>query len=105
MVTMHCMTGEFFCPGHHSVVSILHGRIEGRSVHRVRQLLAKSHDDILRVTAEYIVTSSGLGGQELGKAIGKLLVLGLLGRVGVDASRRASGPRAATVSGYYGFGA
>lgn len=97
MVAVHGMVGKVLCSGHDGVVGVRHGRVEGGPIDGLRQLMTEAHDDVFGVSAEDRMTCPRLGGQKLRESIGDLLVLGLLGRVGVDAGRRASGPRTTTI--------
>lgn len=86
MVTVHCMARVLLSPRHDGMMGLLQRRIERCAIYLVRQLLSESHDDFLRITSKDTMTC-GLRGQELGEPVGDLLILGLLSRGGMNASR------------------
>lgn len=99
VVTVHCIGWEVIIS---VVAGVLERRIKGCAVGGMRELLAKTHDDLFRIVAKDIVAR--LDWRKLGKSVADVLVLGLLGIGRMDTCRRTSGPRATTTSRHCGFG-
>lgn len=81
---VHGVIWEVIGPGDYGMAGVLHRRVKGRAVGGMRELLAETHDNLLWVVAEHIV--SGLRRHKLGKPV-DVLVLRLLGIGRMDTGR------------------
>lgn len=92
---------KIFCSGHDGMVCIWQGRVQRSTIHGMRQVGTKAHNNIFWVVAKNIVTRGLLSGKELRESVGNILVLGLLG---MDTGCGASGSRTTTIPRDYMFG-
>ena len=87
-VTVNGMAWKVLRSGHARMVGVWKGGVEGRRGARwMGQLLAKSHNDLFGVVAEYMMARGLLIWQILCVSIDHMLILCLLGCVGMDTGR------------------